>query len=379
MAHKIISFLYALFLPLHMLNSMTLGESLKLWYLPVMVMAVVGMFQCKRCWPYKQYRRYAMLVVLTFLTCIIGGTLVVGDCVNFLIIFLSLIPLLGMDKRLIYQLTPFFLFVAIELSFMFATWINTNYRFQGLYNDPNYLCVSLVVGIYMCCQNFKNNGWIVKMASVLAILFSIYTVLVTQSRGGMVALFCVLFFVLISYYSTNRKIVLTILLIGFLSSSSLMVKYAQNIDNIVMRFSGERESDVSSANSRIQEIESSFHAIADFPPVLLFGAGYGISGKALEERMNLPYLFDNYHRIHNTYMAVFFEQGVVSFFLFLGMVLTLVLRTWKNDKVKFAVLVAILLQAATIWLMPYLPFWMIFTVCAEEDKEMPKITLVRRK
>lgn len=44
------------------------------------------------------------------------------------------------------------------------------------------------------------------------------------------------------------------------------------------------------------------------------------------------------------------------------------LSSWRTDKVKFGLLLSLSLQAMTIWVMPYLPFWLAYVICADKNQ-----------
>ncbi len=366
-----LSVLYALLLPLHIMNTMEVG-GVKLWYFPVLLLACIGLFYLKKLKSIYILRLLFAFLTLSFISAIIGGVEAINNSINLSIIILALFPLWGMNKTFIYRLFPFLFIVAIYFSFVYANWENANFRFQGMYNDPNYLCTSLVVGIYFCSQNFSKTPIVIKVVSLVAIVYAIYTIMFTQSRGGIIALLCICVFIILRYYKSNKIIVISSLIILMFSASSIYLQYAENIDNIVSRFSGEKESDRSSADSRLKEINSAFSAIEDYPLTLVLGGGFGVTGKALDYTSGrgyiLPYKYNNTHRIHNTYVAVFFEQGVFAFFIFMIMLAKVGLSSWRTDKVKFGLLLSLSLQAMTIWVMPYLPFWLAYVICADENQ-----------
>ena len=360
------SLLYALLLPFHMLNSMEVAGGIKLWYLPVACLAIVGLFCLGELWKSLSLRLYGAFVFLAFTSVLIGGSSAFVNCVNLSLIFLALLPLASFDKTLFYKLTPFFFMGAIYLSFTHANWESVNWRFQGMYNDPNYLVTSLIVGIYLCVQAFSEGKIVIKVISVIAILYALYTIMVTQSRGGTIALLTFAFFVAIKSYRASKGWTMAVVVLLLIFSTSIMARYAQNIENIAMRFSGERAGDRNGAMSRFKEMDAGKDVIENHPWVLITGAGYGITGSA-KNMLELPYRYNSEHRIHNTPFAVIFEQGIFAFILFVVMVYLAMKKNWKKDWIKFGLLLAVGLQSMTIWLISYLPFWLCYLECTAKE------------
>ena len=360
------SLLYALLLPFHMLNSVEVIGGIKLWYLPVACLAITGLFYLRELQRSIALRLYGGFVILTFTSILIGGSSVFMDCVNLLLIFLAMLPLIRLDKTLFYKLTPFFFIGAIYYSFTHANWESVNWRFQGMYNDPNYLVTSLIVGIYLCIQAFSNGRIAIKIISVLAILYALYTIMVTQSRGGTIALLTFALFIAVRSYRASKGWTMAVVVVLLVFSTSIMARYAQNIENIAMRFSGERAGDRSGAMSRFKEMDAGKDVIEHHPWVLITGAGYGITGSA-KNMLELPYRYNSEHRIHNTPFAVFFEQGIFAFILFVVMVYLAMKKNWKKDWIKFGLLLAVGLQSMTIWLISYLPFWLCYLECTAKE------------
>ena len=102
------SLLYALLLPFHMLNSVEVAGGIKLWYLPVACLAITGLFHLKELQRSFALRLYGGFVILTFTSILIGGSSLLMNCVNLLLMFLAMLPMISLDKKLFYKLTPFF-------------------------------------------------------------------------------------------------------------------------------------------------------------------------------------------------------------------------------------------------------------------------------
>lgn len=360
--------LYALLLPTHMLNSMEVASGIKLWYVPVVILAFLGFMQLGRQKKDKFFRLGSLFVFLSFVSVLVGGVPVLVNCVELTLLFLAILPLQRTRKSRFYQLSPFLFIIAIYFSFIYANWDNEDWRFQGMYNDPNYLVTSLIVGIYLCVQAFICGNKVMKAVSVVAILCALYTIVVTQSRGGIIALLVFAFFIAVRGYQRSKVWFFFVAFLLLVTSTSVLSRFSKNVDNIMVRFSGERVGDRSGAMSRFEEINTAQDVIEKHPWILLTGGGYGITGSA-KEMLGLPYKYNNDHRIHNTLFAVLFEQGIIAFVVFCMMIVVLLRRTWKTDNIKFGLLLAVFIQSMTIWLIPYMPLWLTFAECAGSKRD----------
>ena len=88
-------------------------------------------------------------------------------------------------------------------------------RIEGVTRDPNYLSLILVPAIPLAIAVIKTNkNVIIRSAMILSIVFNVTTVLMTYSRGGVVAL--VVTFIWILYDNRRYKIFSVILIVIFL-------------------------------------------------------------------------------------------------------------------------------------------------------------------
>lgn len=361
----IIVILYSLLLPLHILNTMEIGGGIKLFYIPVGLLCIYNFFHLKQFLQGKVLINFLKIGCLSIIPAIIFLS-PIGSVVTFMLTFFTLLGLPYINKKLLYTLSPFFLIIANILSFRYADWNGFPWRYQGMYNDPNYYVISLIVGLYLCLKvietEYKSRflNYLIKIIAILSILVSLYVILLTQSRGGILAFFLFFAVYIPHFYRVYPKLTIIICLALIVGSGSIYVRFYDNIQAVTSRFSGESESDVNGANSRFVEIEKAFNGIESMPFYLITGAGISASGGEYSE-------YQNKYRIHNTPIAVLYENGIFALYLFISMLWFQAKQLYKNDFLALALLLAISLQCLTIWTITFLPFWLGLILTIKEN------------
>ncbi len=349
----LLPFFYSLLLPLHIVNSLTIGPGVKLFYIPIAILSLYNVFHFGK-FVSNSITKYLLLFgCLAFLPLVFFHAPISGFVIYILTI-LSLIGLPYIDKKPIYLLTPIFLLVVNVISYRLSDWFGLPYRYQGLYNDPNYLVISMIVGIYLCIRAIESyKNFLVRSLSIVSILVALYVVLLTQSRGGILALLLFILVYIPRLYKMNKKVTIILLLLLIFGSNYTYIRFKDPIDRIVERFFGDRESDVVAASSRFYEIQSAMRGIEEQPFYLIIGAGIGSSGGE-------DSAYDFERRIHNILIAVLYENGIFALVILLLVFAKQIFALYRTNKLSCALVLAIFLQAQTIWPIIYLPFWLGF-------------------
>lgn len=345
--------LYSLLLPLHIVNSITIGGTIKLFFIPVAFLSLFNILSI------RTYLRDRILLYLFIIGCLaVIPVFVFQSSIRslfvYLIVLLSLIGLPYIEKKTIYLITTPLFIAANIISYKYSDWVGFPYRFQGLYNDPNYMVISQIVGIYISIktiESFKN--FFIRVLSIVSILVALYIVLLTQSRGGILALILFMLVYLPSFIHKHRRLAL-LLLVGIIAGSYFSYnRFKDPIDRVIVRFLGDNDADVSAASSRFDQIKMAMEGIESEPFYLLIGAGISASGG--EESM-----YDEDHRIHNTPVSLLYENGLFALALFLIAFYKQTKALFKRDMLSCALILALFLQSLTIWTLTYLPFWLGF-------------------
>lgn len=356
----ILVFLYSLLLPLHIINVVTVGGNVKLFFIPVVFLSLFNVLHIRTYLRNKILLYLIIIGGLAFIPVVIFQSPIRSLLVFFAII-LSLTGLPFIEKKPIYLITTPLFIVANIISYRYSDWIGLPYRFQGLYNDPNYMVISQIVGMYISIKaivSYKNI--IVRIVSVVSILLSLYIIMLTQSRGGILALCLFLLVYIPNFIWQNKRLSLLILLLlvggGFFSYNH----FKDPIDRIWGRFFGDNDSDITAATSRLDQMKMAIQGIEAEPFYLIIGAGIGSSGG--EDSM-----YEDEHRIHNTLMSMLYENGIFALILFLLAFYKNAITLFKRDMLSFALVLALFLNAQTIWTLTYLPFWLGFIIPIDID------------
>lgn len=237
-----------------------------------------------------------------------------------------------------------------------------SFRFNGWYNDPNYLCLTLLVFAYFNIMVLNKPK--VKLSVVLpALNILLITVLIflTQSRTG---LGCLLILLIIFLWDYIKKYLirgsLVIILAGIFGYNYISSHYYNELDFFMSRFDGRRLDDPrSAANLRYHLSTTGLKYINDNPQYILGGIGIG----ATDSPEKIPGYPNVENRDHNTYSSSLTEQGLICtilFFFWLFMVFKSLYeikdRTLRNTNIAF--FLSISLFASSVWTMTYLPYWL---------------------
>ncbi|WP_289870397.1 O-antigen ligase family protein [Bacteroides acidifaciens] len=369
--NRFYNLIYSLFLPLQILNAWSIGP-IKLFYIPVGVMGIIGLCYFNNLIKYDRYLKYiAGFAFLLMLSVVMGGFKVFFPLLSLYAILSSFIIFSALEKILFFRLSPYIYFISLILSFIFAPWPGLPYRFTGLYNDPNYFVMAMIVGIYICVKSYSLGGFYHKLICILSILLSLHFTILTQSRGGIVSLLVFGLFYLYVLYKNNRKAAYTVIVLSGIFSGILINNYGEGLTLVVERFAQKKSTDKGSSESRLREASGAIASISFRPEYLLFGAGYAITNHARISGDNKressaillkKELIDNHYltniRIHVTPIAIIYENGLLPFITLTIIVLMLLYGLYRSrDWLTLGFFLALLMQSLTFFAIPFLPFW----------------------
>jgi O-antigen ligase len=229
----------------------------------------------------------------------IGGSYVIFQ--EYLPVFLLYIILVNIvtDESKLLSLFNLFIFCAILMSVhgiqqmeYGVGWTGTNayqnrIRYIGTMNDPNDLALFLVFSFILLIYfiNATSNK-AYKLYYLFAGLVLLYGIVLTNSRGGLLALIIALFL----YYKSKKNIIITSVFIGVLIL--VFVNYASRLTEI--------STEESSASGRLDAWYTGLQLFKSNP---IFGVGYGN--------------FTEYNTLtaHNSYVLVLSELGIIGYYL----------------------------------------------------------------
>ena len=187
------------------------------------------------------------------------------------------------------------------------------WRFIGAYNDPNYLCTTLLVFLFLVLIGFKIfDSKILKIFLIFEILIIIILAAATLSRTGLI---CIGILIIISCWEFIQKFkiysLFLFLILGIYMYINTPPELISTIDKVTSR--EDEHGNLSSAkNLRFAISMRGITYVISHPQYIPFGMGIGSVGQ-------WEY-FDHYsndnHIDHNTLSASFSELGIIGFWLY---------------------------------------------------------------
>jgi probable O-glycosylation ligase (exosortase A-associated) len=274
---------------LHLLFRSPIGLGLLLLQIPIFLSVV---FAHDRSLTYQEYTQYIHMMVMAFL----------------IPVFIETVTSL---RWLIYVM-------AFSLGFLGSKWgiygvihggVRFSQGFGGLLADNNAFALALAMGIPFCwyarelAKGFLNRTMFLVMAAatVPAIIF-------TYSRGAALSLAAVM---LMIGFRSKKKAGFVLLAVFVLGGSIYMVK-----ESYLDRLSTVKVSPTEqSAALRVLYIKVAFHMWRDHP---LLGVGFGMLNEMdLMDRYTDVSTVHGAQVIHNTYMQMLCDSGIVAFLLYI--------------------------------------------------------------
>ena len=197
---------------------------------------------------------------------------------------------------------------------------------MGRYCDPNQLSASILPGVFIGFEKSINEDRLTKKAvHLLAAMVVIYGSLSTGSRGALLGLLVGLSIFLLGQIISGKLrlfhivflLICTIIILRSLPSLTLdRLRYSDSYLN-------------GSGRARIWEI-----LISSFDAKWIIGHGAGSS---------IAFFLDYYGKassVHNTFLLVLYESGIIGLTMFVFMLLDLLINTIKSKKGLIAAILA---------------------------------------
>ena len=225
---------------------------------------------------------------------------------------------------------------------------SNNFRLFFPYGDPNY--VSFIFGSYaLIIYSFFYNGLKKNLSSqinVIAIIICLIIVILTASRGGLLSFAITLIFLIKRNISIPKLILLGSLVLLVVSTFNFNFNFINDI-NAFNRFLNPVKSDVGALNSRFQETAVTFDSFTNNPQLYIFGNGLGSSNITSNT-------YSHQFRIHNTFVSVFNDSGIIGLIFFLIFIFRLFYYNfWKASIFLF---LFIMINSQTIYLLTIYQF-----------------------
>lgn len=381
---NIYALLITLTLLLHVFNNLQLNESIKFFHLGAGLALIFALFFLRK--KLGKIEKIALAFVTTsFFSCILSPyeqslsvwiklCIIIGAT-----LFVVAIPI----RKLIIGVNiiiPIALLALVKEYF-----VGIYYRYQGFYEDPNYMCTTLLVLFFylqllweICSKKVIRIGVLFEM---LVLLFLVST---SISRTGLVC-FSVM---AIGFFWDNFLKNKSLAIIGVLSIACLTIYFAptlveQALDNYTMRETENSDTLGHASNLRKEISMRGVNFVLTHPAYWVLGMGEGATSHA----SSVPdFHVRTHHGDHNTITCCFAEQGLVGFLLMIILYYNIFkkIRSKRDPRLKKIKLISMvslfvfIIFSMSINQMVYLPFWfMIFTLSNIAQNEDSAYSLLR--
>lgn len=247
------------------------------------------------------------------------------------------------------------------------------YRYGGFYGDPNFLALAFNLIIAMCFITIlKSDSRIIKLLCIASILGAIPLIMAGMSRGGLLGLFIILYFIFRTLRRHSKRWSYVVILVCALSMGSFTSRFGDLIESIEYRFIGNSASDAGGARARIEGIESVVNVMMDCPYLIPLGIGLGNTVPTMEDYRQHGYFCK--YAVHNTYFSLWYEAGLILLFIYL-------LFNWETIKTLYCqrnymlvgVQVSAILSLFTLPGVTFMPGWILLFLLSNKNIERLQI------
>ena len=348
-------------LVLHVFNTLG-GETFKAFHIPAFLSCICSYYLAnKKDKLYKYIIRFLLVTLISASLSYSSGSLMSG--ITMCIVMMSCIGLSYIDKtKVLKLLLP--IIPAVTTFLLLYAFKENAYRYQGFYNDPNYLCTTLMAFLYVSILTYKSrDSKIVKYIQVYNIVIIEVIVILTLSRTG---LLCSMLLVLVAFFDILRQHFLKVL-IGLIIVCSVSYKYVEPFLDARYALLYERlfenNDNLEGAGRHRGELSTmGLKYIVDHPVHILVGIGIGSSSNSTNEIPDFARYGASGTRDHNTWTSCITEQGIIAFAIWIMMFVAMFKKIKYSDHSKMRMITmmtfaVLLLFSLSIWQMTYLPFW----------------------
>lgn len=275
------------------------------------------------------YKIMMFITIIFFIFCMLGATVssssigtslfsLVGSFVQFICAYklfskneISRSTLLVITTWSVVQIPPFITAI-ITGNIGMAT------RYSGYFFDPNYYCAYCIPAIFASLSLLKNEtSKKYKLYSIFVIIFSVSSVFITFSRGGLLSIIILMSLYLFVYY---KKILVTLAILFVPLSSYLMnrakyLSWADGADNVFDGF-------LYRTFTMSDDIHELSAGRSDYFQVFVDNMhSYFFIGMDLNSYMEK---FNSGHFVHNGFAELCIQSGMVVGILFIVTVMSVV-------------------------------------------------------
>lgn len=212
---------------------------------------------------------------------------------------------------------------AYRSGIMYAqNWIGDTARYTAFENDPNELALTMSLAMpfaWYLVATVKNRESLWNRAMILVnggyLVGAVFGVLLTSSRGGLIALTLASLALPLSYIylrASKKALLLTAFFLGGLVVVNFIPETTWNRLATISDAAREARYDSSEANIRVQIWQQGLMTLAGDPKIAVVGVGAGNFAEGVD-----PFFGERFVA-HNTFISVLVELGLIGFILFMS-------------------------------------------------------------
>ena len=314
-----------------------------------------------------------------------------------LLAYLSSIPIISYcikkdKKNFGFVISTIPILLSIEILFIIIPYlydtlgssvINRSQRYSGFTGNVNIAAFSIVLKLPFIWYfiDIQKKQFLKQILLSLVYFFGVFSIIIVhQTRGALIGLIMLLIFYTIFQFITKKNfksllkkaviLLFPVILVFFINSA--LENFTSNYTSVNSRMSSLQEDSDVSVQSRIRYYKTALESIKDNPII-----GIGIGNWALEDIKRAPKAIIGYvvgYHVHNDFLEITAETGIVGFILFYGIIFWILLKTFfqilKNDNNQIKIIIFLSITGFLIDSLFNFPFsrpiqmmQLIFCVC----------------
>jgi hypothetical protein len=358
---KLYSIIIVTALILHVFNTLQINEEIKYFHLAVVLAlgVYIVLLKKKKDRVFRYSKIFIIGALLSFVTSPADNLMAT---ISLCVVVLSSIGMKDIDGMFTVRCANIGIPIAL-LGLLFYYFQDIPFRYTGFYTDPNYLCTTLILFLFLILFEFiSTKRIIIKVLLTIEIVIVFFLISTTLSRSGV---FCTIVLLGLSQWAFFKKKKMLTLLVTLFSAFLIVQWQPEFINNAVEGFTIRQElskdDDINSAGRlRIDLSTSGVEYVISHPQYLIQGIGVeGTNHRDSFLGMKKP--LGNV-RDHNTFTSIFTEHGIVGVVCFSMILYSLFIYLKRIPKstekrIMIAAIISILFLSLSIYQLYFFPFW----------------------
>lgn len=358
--HCILAMIYFVAVPLTITVSSSGGSFLKILALPIGLFFLITLFFYKDSLELNSVHAFFALYIIS----VIGTLFADGSSESISFVFghiqnaglMFCITLRKYNKREIewlenIQIVLLGIMIWIGL-FGGATYENTDRTTMEIFgsaSDPNYFCGFYIFPIAVCLKHIAENKY--RWLCLPLVLLGIYCVIMSGSRGGLLAIGVTLIVFVIMYARNVKTAVFQFFVLSFLALVFWIIILPYLPENIKERMSIQAVVE-SRGTYRMDIWVAMLKEIKNSTWQLFFGRGINAQYDIIVAGKMQTVV------AHNNFIQTLYNQGIIGFLLFAGLTASAVIRNIRERKYMVVGMAGMIALTMSLTLNPNIkPFW----------------------